>query len=55
MLDRTKVTDEGLPHLRGLASLRMLDLSQTAVTDGGIVRVNEWLPLAGVKPSMPAK
>ena len=50
MLDRTQVTDAGLYRLKGLSSLKLLDLSQTAVTDSGMASVREWFPLAGVKP-----
>ena len=30
------ITDAGLKHLRGMADLRFLDLSQTQVTDAGL-------------------
>lgn len=39
-LAHTKVTDAGLQHLSGLADLRLLDLSGTAVTYGGLACLN---------------
>ena len=33
-LTRSKVTDEGLRHLKGLQNLRALDLADTAITGG---------------------
>jgi hypothetical protein len=35
-LEKTKVTDGGLPYLRGLTRLANLDLANTAVTDEGV-------------------
>lgn len=55
MLDGTRVSDAGLAHLRGLTGLRSLDLSETAVSGDGVMRVQEWFPQAGLKPSLPAR
>jgi len=35
----SKVTDDGLLHLKGLTGVRVLDLSKTQVTDGGLVHL----------------
>ena len=39
MLDRDRITDAGLVHLRAITSLSRLDLVGTHVTDAGIVRL----------------
>jgi hypothetical protein len=36
MANNAKITDETLKHLEGMASLRLLDLDDTAVTDEGL-------------------
>ena len=38
-LDRTGVSDEGLPHLKNLTHLYILELGQTAVTDAGLIHL----------------
>ncbi len=38
------VTDVGLVHLKGLRSLRSLDLSGTKVTDAGVADLQRALP-----------
>src|SRR5262249_24991441 len=38
-LEATETSDLGLQHLRGLKKLRELDLSNTVVTDAGLVRL----------------
>jgi hypothetical protein len=48
------VTDAGLEHLKGLANLKSLDLSYTAVTDAGLEHLKglanlQTLSLAGAK------
>jgi hypothetical protein len=53
-LTRTKVTDQGLKHLQGLANLRTLLLSHVAVTDAGVEELKklkqlEYLELNGTK------
>ena len=40
-LKRTKVTDAGLEHLKGLKSLEILHLEQTAVSDKGIAHLTK--------------
>ena len=55
MLDQTKVTDAGLPHLKALTSLRTLDLSLTAVTAEGIATLEASSPQVSVKHTAPQK
>jgi Leucine-rich repeat (LRR) protein len=38
-LNRNKITDAGLVHLKGLTSLQFLDLSHTQITDTGLVHL----------------
>jgi hypothetical protein len=49
MLDNTRVSDAGLPNLRGLP-IRAMDLSSTNVSDEGLNRVCDWFPNAVVTP-----
>ena len=35
----TKITDAGLPHLKGLTSLQTLNLDLTEITDAGLVHL----------------
>ena len=39
-LSRTKVTDDGLEHLKGLTQLRVLNLRETSVSDSGLVNID---------------
>jgi repressor of nif and glnA expression len=53
-LRKTKVTDAGLVHLKGLTGLEELDLGKTEVTDVGLKHLKglnnlQWLGLAGTK------
>ena len=43
-LGLTKVTDAGLKHLKGLKSLRSLNLQGTKVTDAGVKKLQQALP-----------
>jgi hypothetical protein len=43
-LNRTKVTDDGLEHLKGMTSLRRLLLQRTKVTDAGVRKLQQALP-----------
>jgi hypothetical protein len=43
-LPRTKVTDAGLEHLKGLPKLQWLSLLRTKVTDAGVKDLKKALP-----------
>jgi hypothetical protein len=47
-IDRTLVTDGGLPHLKGLTKLRVLDLTRTQVSDKGVADLKQALPDAEI-------
>ena len=47
-LRRTKVTNAGLVHLKGLPNLQWLSLNQTEVTDAGLVHLKELTKLIHV-------
>ena len=40
----TQITDAGLEHLKGMTSLRGVELMRTSVTDEGVKRLQEALP-----------
>jgi len=48
VLQRTKVTDEGLRYLRGLGRLRYLHLEGTDVTDEGVFRLQQTVPMCWI-------
>ena len=48
-LQRTQVTDAGLPHLERLTSLRELDLRDSRVTDEGVKKLQRALPNCEIK------
>ncbi len=43
-LSLTKITDDGLSHLKGLTKLQSLDLDFTDVTDAGAKKLQATLP-----------
>ena len=43
-LQQTNVGDKGLEHLKGLTSLRELNVRQTKVTDAGVANLRKSLP-----------
>jgi uncharacterized protein (TIGR03067 family) len=43
-LSKSKITDAGLEHLKGLTSLKRLKLRGTGITDGGIASLKKALP-----------
>ena len=45
-LDDTQITDAGLAHLRGLTALQTLYLHDMKVTDAGVKKLQEALPIA---------
>jgi hypothetical protein len=43
-LDNTKITDDGLEHLKQLSNLKIITLSGTQVTDTGVAKLQRALP-----------
>ena len=48
IIEHTKVTDAGLEHLKGLPLLNELNLADTKVTDEGVKRLQQALPICAI-------